>query len=100
MKYVYPAIFKWSESDKAYIVQFVDSDNWYTDGESLTLAMENAIDVLNLMLLDAEDSGDTIPPASTIEDIAVEPNAFAQYIFADTDMYKQIIETRKSSQSA
>ena len=101
MKYIYPAVFSWSEADKAYIVQFADADNWFTDGATIAEAMENAIDVLNLMLLEAEESGDEIPQASKLETVKVDDdNSFAQYIFADTAAYKQMIEFRKMERSA
>ena len=100
MKYVYPAIFTFSKENDSYIVQFVDSENWFTDGESLTKAMENAIDVLNLMLLECEESGDKIPKASKIEKISVDENSFVQYIFADTQLYKKTLELKRQLKSA
>jgi len=96
MKYVYPAVFTWYEPEKIYIVNFPDADNWFTDGYSLGEAIEYATDVLNLMLLSAEESGDTIPKASELEDIKLEDkNSFAQYVYADTELYKELLELRK-----
>ena len=96
MKYVYPAVFTWYEPEKIYIVNFPDADNWFTDGYSLGEAIEYATDVLNLMLLSAEESGNPIPKASTLEDIKLEDkNSFAQYIYADTELYKELLELRK-----
>lgn len=96
MKYVYPAVFTWYEPEKIYIVNFPDADNWFTDGYSLGEAIEYATDVLNLMLLSAEESSNPIPKASKLEDIKLEDkNSFAQYIYADTELYKELLELRK-----
>ena len=96
MKYVYPAVFTWYDPEKVYIVTFPDADNWFTDGYSLGEAIEYATDVLNLMLCDAEESGDPIPKASKIEDIKLDDkNSFAQYIYADTELYRELLQLRK-----
>ena len=96
MKYVYPAVFTWYEPEKVYIVKFPDADNWFTDGYSLGEAIEYATDVLNLMLCGVEDDGLPIPKASKLEDINLEDkNSFAQYIYADTELYRDILNLRK-----
>ena len=59
-------------------------------------AIEYATDVLNLMLWDAEKCGDPIPKASKLEDIKPEDkNSFAQYIYADTELYGDLLQLRK-----
>ena len=96
MKYVYPAVFTWYEPEKVYIVTFPDADNWFTDGYSLSEAMEYAADILHLMLCDAEDDGIPIPKASKLEDIKLEDkNSFVQYIYADTELYRDLLNLRK-----
>ena len=96
MRYVYPAVFTWYELEEVYIVTFPDADNWFTDGYSLGEAIEYATDVLNLMLWDAEKCGDPIPKASKLEDIKLEDkNSFAQYIYADTELYRDLLNLRK-----
>ena len=96
MKYVYPAVFTWYEPEKVYIVKFPDADNWITDGYSLGEAIDYATDVLNLMLSGAEESGEPIPKASKLEDIKItDKNSFAQYIYADTELYRDLLELRK-----
>ena len=96
MKYIYPAVFTWYEPEKVYLVSFPDADNWFTEGYSLGEAMEYAADVLNLMLWGAEDKGIPIPKASKIEDIKLEDkNSFAQYIYADTELYRDLLNLRK-----
>lgn len=49
-KYIFPAILQWDKKDNVYYVNFPDVDGCFTDGATLTEAMENAGDVLNLML--------------------------------------------------
>ena len=96
MKCIYPAIFTWYEAEQVYIVEFPDADNWITDGYSLGEAIEYATDFLNLMLTDAEDCGDPIPNPSKIEDIKLDDkNSFAQYIYADTELYRDLLHLRK-----
>ena len=96
MKYVYPAVFTWYEPEKVYTVTFPDADNWFTDGYTLEEAFYYATNVLNLMLSDAEECGDPIPKASKLEDIKLEDkNSFAQYIYADTELYRELLQLKK-----
>ncbi len=96
MQYIYPAIFTWYEDEKVYLVHFPDADNWFTDGYSLPEAMAYAGDVLNLMLSDAEECGEPIPKASKIEDIKLDDkNSFVQYVYADTELYRELLQLRK-----
>ena len=96
MKYVYPAVFTWHESEKIYTVEFPDIENCFTDGSTLAEAMEYAADVLNLMLWDAEECGDAIPKASGLSDIELaDKNSFAQYVCADTERYRDFLRFRK-----
>ena len=96
MKYIYPAIFNWDEASKTYSVKFPDMENCFTFGYTLPEAIDYAADVLNLMLWDAEECGDYIPKASKLEDIKLEnKNSFAQYVYADTERYKELLQLRK-----
>ena len=96
MQYVYPAVFTWYEPEKVYLISFPDSENWFTEGYSLTEAMANAADILNLAMWSAEKDGDKIPAASKIEDIKLtDKNSFAQYIFADTEAYAKMLSYEK-----
>lgn len=96
MKYVYPAVFTWHESEKVYTVKFPDLENCFTDGSDLAEAMDCAADVLNLMLWDAEECGDILPEASKAKDIALkDKNSFVQYVYADTERYKEFLQLRK-----
>ena len=96
MKCIYPAVFRWDEESQTYSVKFPDADNWFTYGYSLGEAIDYATDVLNLMLSGAEESGESIPKASKLEDIKItDKNSFAQYIYADTELYRDLLELRK-----
>ena len=96
MKCIYPAVFTWDEESKTYSVDFPDIEGCFTYGYSLTEAFDYAADVLNLMLWDAEKCGDPIPKASKLEDIKLEDkNSFAQYIYADTTLYRDLLNLRK-----
>jgi len=60
MRYNYPAIFK-QDKKNTYLVSFPDLEGCYTDGVTLVKALDNARDVLNLMLWDMEEQGTKIP---------------------------------------
>jgi len=96
MTYIYPAVFTWYEPEKVYLVSFPDADNWFTEGYTLKEAIDYATDVLNLMLCGAEDDGIPIPKASKIEDIKLDDkNSFVQYVYADTELYRELLQLRK-----
>lgn len=96
MTYTYPAVFTWYEPEKVYLVDFPDADNWFTEGYSLDEAIIYATDVLNAMLMSAEDCGIPIPKASKIEDIKPESkNSFVQYVAADTEFYRETLQLKK-----
>ena len=86
MRYIYPAIFT-SNEDKQIIVTFPDLPEVETYGQSLADAYYMAEDALGLWLWEAEESGDTIPQASDIQDINIEEGTVS-YIGADTKEYK------------
>lgn len=89
-KYVYPAIFSWSEDDKIYYVSFPDAANWFTDGSTVEEAMENATDVLNLMLLHLEEEHreKEIPTPSNINDVQKKAASdIVTLVAADTALY-------------
>lgn len=81
-KYVYPAIFA-QEAD-GYYVRFPDIPSCFTDGDTLIEAMENANEVLALMLYQEKN----IPKATPIKELKTENNEFATLIYCNTDNYK------------
>lgn len=91
-KYVFPAIFDWNEADHIYYVRFPDMPNCFTDGNTVAEALENASDVLNLMLCDRESDHCEIPTPSPLSAIQVPTEGFVNLVGADTDAYREIIE--------
>ena len=89
---MYPAIFSWNEEDSVYYVSFPDAANWFTDGETVEEAMENATDVLNLMLLHLEETHREadIPTPSRINDIQkTDARDVVTLVAADTAAYAE-----------
>ena len=89
MRYNYPAIF---EQDKKgnYLVEFPDLEGCYTDGKDLNEALDNARDVLNLMLWNMEENKETIPKASVPNKIKIPKTKFITIISADTLAYRKV----------
>ena len=87
MKYVYPAVF--SHDEEGYYVRFPDIENCFTDGDTIEEAIENANDVLPLMLTAFEDDSDPIPEATAIDKVALSEGEFASLIYADTVEYRK-----------
>lgn len=95
MKYVYPAIFT-PEGEKAYLVNFPDLENCFTDGEDLYEAIENAQDVLALILCGREDYKVRIPPAHIQETPKDVPEgAIVTLISCDTTEYRKKLKEER-----
>lgn len=93
MKYAYPALISWSEEDKVYYVTFPDIEGCFTDGASLPEAIENAGDVLNLMLWTMEHEGEAIPKASAMGDVKkTKDTDIVTLVAADTVAYQEVID--------
>lgn len=88
MKYVYPAVF--TQEEGGFSVNFPDVENCFTSGETLAEALDQAQDVLNLVLMTREDEGLPIVPASEIRNISCGENEFASVISADTTEYRKL----------
>lgn len=86
-KYVYPAVFT-RDKEGYYYVNFPDVQSCYTDGDTLAEAIENASDVLALMLCDMQK--ESIPTATPIKDISTDADSFVSLILCDTDHYPMI----------
>lgn len=91
-QYVYPAVF--TEEDCGYSIQFPDLENCFTSAETLGEGIKMANDVLCLMLYEMEQSGEPIPAASSIRDIAVKENEFVNFISCDTIEYRKFFDNR------
>lgn len=93
MNYVYPAIFTPAE-EGGYLVDFPDLPGCYTDGDTLPEALENARDVLPLMLWTMEDHNENIPTPSNPLSLVVPANGFVSLIDADTLEYRKRYDTK------
>ncbi len=91
-RYIFPAIFE--PEDGLYNVTFPDLPDCYTSGDDLTDAMYLAQDVLADVLADKEETGEAIPAASALGDIAVPAGACASMVLADTDAWRRAHETK------
>ena len=92
-KYVYPAIFT-PEENGQFSVRFPDIENCFTGGDDLVGAMDMAKDVLCLMLYDLEETGQTIPPASSLGSVQTGPDEFASLVACDTVEYRKLRDNR------
>lgn len=90
MRYVYTAVLEPCES--GWFVTFPDLTNCFTDGKDLTEAMDNARDVLNLMLMDMEDEKTAIHPATDIRKIETGGGCIKTLISADTEEYRKNVK--------
>nr|DAU87194.1 MAG TPA: hypothetical protein [Caudoviricetes sp.] len=93
MKYIYPAVF--TKDGDFYIVKFPDIEGCYTQGETLSEAVEMAEDVLCLMLYDYEEEGKKIPEPSDIKKIKVSSNDdFVSLVSCDTLEYRKFYDNK------
>lgn len=92
MKYVYPAIL--TQEDDGIIVSFPDVEGARTDGATMEEALENADDVLNLMLLTMEEKHMNIKPPTPIASLDVPKGSTVALVRADTLAYSKKVDTR------
>ena len=92
MKYVYPAIL--TQEDDVIIVSFPDVEGARTDGATMEEALENAEDVLNLMLLTMEEKHMDIKPPTPIASLDVPKGSTVALVRADTRAYSKKVDTR------
>ena len=87
-KYVYPALFEPNELG-GYCVHFPDVQGAYTEGKSLAEAIENAQDVLCLMLYNHEEHGNKIAEQTPIKNLKAPENGVVTLIACDTNYYRR-----------
>ena len=92
MKYVYPAIL--TQEDDGIIVSFPDVEGARTDGATMEEALENADDVLNLMLLTMEEKHMDTKPPTPIASLDVPKGSMVALVRADTLAYSKKVDTR------
>ena len=91
-KFVFPAVFQWDASEETYLVTFPDLENCFTDGKTVLEALENAGDVMNLMLWTMEQNEESIPLPSPFDKVALPQDGFVNLIVADTAAYQEVID--------
>ena len=92
MKYQYPALL--TKEDNGFVVKFIDFDDVFTQGQTITEAVENGEDVLNLMLCDKEENEFVIPKPSSLDTIDTPKDAFVLLIKADTVRYRMMLDKK------
>lgn len=92
MKYVYPAII--TPENDGFLVYFPDIDGTHTDGTTIEEALDNAEDVLNLMLMTMEDEGMEIKKPTAITDLKMPAGSTVSLVRADTLAYRRKVDTR------
>jgi predicted RNase H-like HicB family nuclease len=91
-KYAYPAIF--TKESNGYSVIFPDLESCYTDGNTLPEAIENAQDVLNLVLYKLEESEGYIASPSPVKGIKTGTEDFVSLISCDTIEYRKFFNSK------
>lgn len=89
MKYKFPALL--IKEEDGYFVEFPDMDDVFTQGKTAAEAIENAEDVLNLMLWDKEENNAKIPNPTDLNKIELPKDGTATLIIiqADTLEYRK-----------
>ncbi|MGI5876182.1 MAG: type II toxin-antitoxin system HicB family antitoxin [Dethiobacteria bacterium] len=90
MKLVYPACFYPCE-EGGYTVIFPDLSGCITEGDTLSEAMDMAIDAASGWLLDSVENNERIPQASDIKSIVADEyeNGFVSLVSIDLDNYSR-----------
>lgn len=92
MKYVYPAIL--TQEDDGIIVSIPDVEGARADGATMEEALENADDVLNLMLLTMEEKHMDTKPPTPIASLDVPKGSTVALVRSDTFAYSKKVDTR------
>lgn len=87
--FTYPAIFTFE--DNGYWVKFVDLEGCFSDGDTLSEAMENAKEAMGLYLEDLSE----YPKCTTdIKQIKLEKNQVVSFITVNMEEHKKKYETK------
>ena len=90
MKLVYPAIFSPCEEKNGYTVEVPDLPGCITEGDSLSDAIEMAVDAASGWILDELEDGNTFPQPSEYQNIKVpDDGSFVNLIVIDMDSYAE-----------
>ena len=80
-EYIYPAVFH-PEDDGSYTISFPDLPSCMTEGKDLSNALYMAQDLLTQWAAYCEYKGETLPPASRMEDTVCKPGEFVNLVRA------------------
>lgn len=87
--FTYPAIFTFE--DNSYWVKFIDLEGCFSDGDTLSEAMENAKEAMGLYLEDLSE----YPKCTTdIKQIKLEKNQVVSFITVNMEEHKKKYETK------
>ena len=87
--FTYPAIFTMENSE--YWVEFIDLKGCFSEGKSLSEAMENAKEAMGLYLEDLKE----YPECTTnIKDIKLEENQVVSFVTVNLEEHKKKYENR------
>ena len=94
MKYKFPALLRTEEN--GYFVEFPDMDDVFTQGKTAAEAIENAEDVLSLMLWDKEENSEKIPNPTDLNKIEFPKDGTTALVIiqADTLEYRKSHDTK------
>ena len=92
MQYVYPAVL--TPDGGGFDVSFPDIEGAITCAEDLASALENAQDVLSMMLVQLEDDGAALPKPTRQGEIEAADGAVVTLVLADTLAYRKKINKR------
>ncbi|MEM7590546.1 MAG: type II toxin-antitoxin system HicB family antitoxin [Cyanobacteria bacterium P01_A01_bin.83] len=67
----YRIIIQWSDEDNCFLVSlpdFKDEQQWVTHGETYHSALENAVEVMDMLVKIYQEKGKALPVAKTLYD--------------------------------
>lgn len=89
MKLVYPVYFYPLEDQEGYCVEVPDLPGCITQGDSLTHAIEMAVDAASGWVLDELEDGNPLPSTTKINEPVPDDVAFSSLIVLDMDSYAE-----------
>lgn len=87
MLYVYPAVLK--PEDGGYSVSFPDVPGAITCADDLVSALENAREVLSMMAVQMEDTGEKFSKPTEMNEVQRDENDIVTLVLADTMAYRK-----------
>ena len=88
MKYEYPAVISYDNSEEVYYVDFPDISGCFTDGKTLREALDNAEDALCTMLSYMESQGQVMTTPSNLNLLRVGIGEIVALINTETEEHK------------